>query len=297
MTMDAVSVRVPATSANLGPGFDAVGLAVSIFATVTVRPGVDPGQQRPDAMRRMIASALRAGYQRAGVAPPGHVEIEIDSAIPLGRGLGASAAARAAGLRAANQLLAGALSDEALLDVGTELEGHADNIAPALFGGLQISALDGSRVIRVPVPLPPGLQCVGFVPELSMPTHETRNLLPKRLSRSDAVFNSSRAALLVAALATGDWDKLRIATEERLHQRPRSQLFPQMFDLFSASLNAGAFGAYLSGGGSTVMSLTDGEHAEQVRDALAATAKRLDIEGTPFITDPCSEGATVLEPA
>ena len=118
------------------------------------------------------------------------------------------------------------LNDDDMLEVGTALEGHADNVAPALFGGLQVTALDGARVTRVNVPLPAGLKCGAFVPELSMPTQESRNLLPKRLSRDDAVFNSSRAALLVAALSTGRWDALNVATEERLHQQPRSALFP-----------------------------------------------------------------------
>ncbi len=295
MTENSVSIRVPATSANLGPGFDAVGLAVSIFATVHITLAPDPRGSRPDPMRRMITSAVRAAYQRAGNhAPPG-IDIEVESEIPLGRGLGASAAARAAGIIGANELMGRPLDDAAMLEVGTELEGHADNVAPALYGGLQVSAVDGSHVARVAVPLPGGLHCVGFVPEFSMPTHETRNLLPKRLSRQDAVFNSSRAALLVAALSTGQWDALNVATEERLHQHPRSELFPAMFDFFQAALTAGAFGAYLSGGGSTIMSLCDAAHAEASRDALVQAAARFAIEGDPFIVDPCPTGAEIVE--
>jgi homoserine kinase len=295
MTDPSISIRVPATSANLGPGFDAVGLAVSIFATVRITVVNDARSSRPDPMRRMITSAIRATYQRAeNQAPPG-IEVEVESEIPLGRGLGASAAARGAGILGANELMGRPLNDDAMLNIGTELEGHADNIAPALYGGLQVSAVDGARVARVAVPFPAGLKCVGFVPDFSMPTHETRNLLPKRLSRQDAVFNSSRAALLVAALATGQWNVLNIATEERLHQQPRSELFPTMFDFFRAALEAGAFGVYLSGGGSTIMSLCDAAHADAARDALVRTAARLQIAGSPFIVDPCPTGAEVVE--
>ncbi len=289
-----VSIRVPATSANLGPGFDAVGLAVGMFATIHISVETDSPGSRPDPMRRMVTSAVRAAYQRAGSHSPRGIEVRVESEIPLGRGLGASAAARGAGIVGANELLGRPLDDAAMLEVGTELEGHADNMAPALFGGLQVSAVDGARVARVGVPLPAGLKCVGFVPDFSMPTHETRNLLPKRLSREDAVFNSSRAALLVAALSTGQWDVLNVATEERLHQRPRSQLFPRMFDLFQTALDAGAYAAYLSGGGSTVMSFCDASRADAARDALVAAAARFEIDGRPFIVDPCPTGAEVV---
>ena len=292
---NAVTVRVPATSANLGPGFDAVGLAVSLFASITVTPD-EPGKRRPpDPMRRMVTAAVRAAFRRAERSAPRSVEVEIDSAIPLGRGLGASAAARGAGIVAANALMGSPLSDEVMLEIGTELEGHADNVAPALFGGLQVTALDGSRVTRVDVPLPTGLKCVAFVPELSMPTHETRNLLPKRLSRSDSVFNSSRAALLIAALSTGSWEALNVATEERLHQRPRSALFPQMFEFFRAAREAGAHAAYLSGGGSTVMAFSNGSQADAVRAGLESAAQRLDVPGSSYLLDPCSTGAKVIK--
>jgi homoserine kinase len=294
---NAVTVRVPATSANLGSGFDAVGLAVTLFASITVTPD-EPGRRRPpDPIRRMVTSAVRAAFRRAERSAPHTIEVDSESKIPLGRGLGASAAARGAGIVAANALMGSPLSDNDMLEVGTELEGHADNVAPALFGGLQVTALDGSRVTRVDVPLPAGLKCVAFVPELSMPTHETRNLLPKRLARDDAVFNSSRAALLVAALSTGRWDALNVAMEERLHQRPRSALFPQMFDLFRAAGEAGAHGAYLSGGGSTVMAFSDLAQADTVRAALESAALRLEVPGSSYLLDPCSTGAEVVDGA
>ena len=304
MNPASVSVRVPATTANLGPGFDAVGMAVSMFATFTVR--VHDGGRRPgrlDPMSSMAKAGLRAGYKRAGQHAPRGIDIDVASDIPLGRGLGASAAARGAGVVAANALLGGPLDDRALLAVGARLEGHADNIAPALFGGLQVVAAADTapgqgnqrpRFQRVPVPIPAGITCAGFSPDFSMPTNETRASLPDTLSRADAVFNSGHAALLVAALATGAWDALDVASEERLHQRPRSRLFPQMFDFFAAARAAGALCAYLSGGGSTILALTTPERAEAVRDALSDAAARFDISGRPFIAAPCPIGATVV---
>ncbi len=308
MNAATVAVRVPATTANLGPGFDAVGMAVSIFATFTVRVDDEGGGRRGrrDPMRSMAAAAVRAGYKRAGRRVPRTIEVDVGSDIPLGRGLGASAAARGAGVVAANALLGGPLHDAALLQVGARLEGHADNIAPALFGGLQVVAAADTapgeanhppRWQRVAVPIPAGITCAGFSPDFSMPTNETRASLPDGLSRADAVFNSSHAALLIAALATGDWEALNVASEERLHQRPRSRLFPQMFDFFDAARGAGAFCAYLSGGGSTILALTPPERAEEVRDALSAAADGFGIGGRPFVAEPCLSGATVLDDA
>ena len=296
MNQQSVTVRVPATSANLGPGFDAVGLAVTLFAEITISLHGSPARrQPPDPMRRMVASAVRATYKRVEHRAPRRLAVQVRSNIPLGRGFGASAAARAAGIVGANQLLGGLLSDQDLLNLGTELEGHPDNIAPALFGGLQVVALhDNGAVARVEVPLKRGLRCVAYTPDFSMPTQETRALLPKSLSVTDAVFNSSRAALLIAALATGRWEVLRIATEERLHQRSRSKHFPRMFDLFQAARDAGAHGVYLSGGGSTILAFTDAAHAEPVRDAILSAADRFDISGAPFLLEPCAQGANIV---
>ncbi|MEE9277645.1 MAG: homoserine kinase, partial [Dehalococcoidia bacterium] len=295
MTERSVTVRVPATSANLGPGFDAVGLALQMFADITITvEGAGERRQRPDPMRRMVATAVRAAYKRADQRLPRGLSVAVKTDIPVGRGLGASAVARAAGVVGANAILGGILDEQTALALGAELEGHADNIAPALFGGLQVCAMQGNTVSRVELPLHPGLRCVGFIPDFSMPTHETRALLPKRLSRDDAVHNSSRAALLVAALTTGRWDTLSVATDDRLHQRPRSKLFPHMYDLFSAATDAGAFAAYLSGGGSTVIALTDADHAKTTRDALAAAAAGFEIGGRSFIVEPAADGARVL---
>ena len=291
-----VRVRVPATTANLGPGFDAVGMALTLFADIRLSlPRGDAKRRRSDPMRRMVNTAARAAFRQVGRPFPRGVDVQISSQIPLGRGLGASAAARAAGLLGANVWLEGVLSPQDLLNLGGELEGHADNIAPALFGGLQVVVVEGSRVARAPVALAPGLRCAVFVPDFSMPTHETRELLPARLSRAHAVYNSSRAALLIAALSSGRWEALRAATDERLHQRARAKLFPRMFDLFSAATDAGAFGAYLSGGGSTVLALCDADRAESVRGALVDAAARFGIAGRPLLLDPCADGARVVE--
>ncbi len=291
-----VTVRVPATSANLGPGFDAIGVALGWYADVTL--SFDLGRasgRRTDPMVRMVLQAARLAIQNTGLLrlPPG-LGATVDAPFPVGRGLGASAAARAAGLVGGNALTGGQQDLAVLLALGAELEGHADNMAPALFGGLQVVAVDGPRVTRVEAPLHAGLRAAGFIPDFSMPTQESRELLPVSLSRADAVHNSSRAALLVAALSTGQWRALRTAVDDRLHQRPRSQLFPRMYDLFAAATGAGAHAAYLSGGGSTIIALADTERAETVSAALAAAAAEFGVGGTPFVADLGGPGARII---
>ena len=173
----------------------------------------------------------------------------------MARGLGASAVARAAGLLGANALLGEPLDREAILALGTELEGHADNMAAVLFGGLQVVVLDGDAVVHAGLAAPAGLKAVLFVPDVEMPTDESRRALPKELSREDAVYNIGRAALLVAALADGRLELLDVATRDRLHQPARAKIFPAMEPVFQAARQAGALAVFLSGGGSTILAL------------------------------------------
>ena len=290
-----ITVRVPATSANLGTGFDAAGVALQRYATVTVSVGSgQEGERSP--MSRHVRKAVREVYREIGRSRPESEEIEIDveAEFPLGRGLGASAACRGAGLVAANALLGRPLSDQQLLEVGADLEGHADNMAPALFGGCQIVAMNGRAVTRVALPVADGLRFVGFTPSFNMSTKKGRKLLPNQLSRQDAVHNSCRSALLVAALTTGSWQALSTATDDRLHQIPRSKLFPTMFELFAAAESAGAYTAYLSGGGSTLMALCGEDQAERVRGAWLSAAEARGITGHAFITAIDSDGALIL---
>ena len=290
-----ITVRVPASSANLGTGFDAVGVALQRYATVTVSiASGSEGERSP--MSRHVRKAVREVYRELGRERPDseEVEVAVEAEFPLGRGLGASAACRGAGLVAANALLGQPLSEQRVLEIGSALEGHADNMAPALFGGCQIVATDGDAVTRVSLPVAAGLRFVGFTPSFNMSTKKGRALLPKRLSRKDAVHNSCRSALLVAALTTGSWEAMKTAVDDRLHQVPRSQLFPTMFELFEAVESAGAYAAYLSGGGSTLMALTSDARADDVRSAFESAASERGITGDGFVSEIDSGGALIL---
>ncbi len=298
---ESVTVRVPATSANLGPGFDCLGMALTLTADITLVSGpnasgglADPaGNRRSHPLAPMVLTAARAAYHAAGRSQEPELAARWRGLLPIARGLGASATARAAGLVGANALMDGPLAGDELLALGADLEGHADNMAPALFGGLQVTVREEEAWHNLSVPLPSGLKVVLFVPDFAMPTKESRRRLPKRLSREDAVFNAGRAALVVAALAQGRWELLDTATQDRLHQPARAAIFPALYDIFDAAKEAGAHAAYLSGGGSAVAALaTAGERriARQMREA----GKARGYSGRTLITRPSEEGARVL---
>jgi homoserine kinase len=284
-----ITVRAPASSANLGPGFDALGIAVDLWDTVTVdtaRGGRGPEQ----GALRLIRQGINAAFE--GIGEPPAMTLETDSAIPLARGLGASAALRAAGVVAGNALLDGVHSPEVMLALGTRLEGHPDNMAPCLFGGLQVSIRGVQGLLHLDAPLPPDLKIVVFVPDFEMPTQESRRKLPRELSREDTVFNVGRAALLVAALAAGRYDLLDEATQDRIHQPARSQIFKGLAPIMSAAKDGGAAAAYLSGGGSTVAAFVQHDE-ERVARLMTQAALAHGFSGRSIITGPSSRGAYV----
>ncbi len=289
-----VELRVPATSANLGPGFDCLGIALDIFDTVRleVGDGSPPGDDLDGQHEALILLAAARFYERAGRSPK-PLRVSCDHVIPVGRGMGSSAAAIVAGVLGANALEGYPLSEAEVAELCAQIEGHPDNSTPCLLGGFQASVLEDGKLTGVGVPFPQGLEAALFIPDFPMPTHETRKLLPTQLSRADVVFQVGRTALLVAALATGSLDVLRFATQDKLHQPARGQVFAGMFPLFDAALAAGALCAYLSGGGPTVLALTRGP-AGVVAQALQAEGQRLGVNGEVRVARPSAQGAHVI---
>ncbi len=299
MSPEPVRVLVPGSTANLGPGFDCLGLALELYVRVTVAPGGagsvralgEGAAEIPADETNLVCRALRACFQRAGESLP-PLDVSIENGIPVARGLGSSAAAVVAGLVAANALLGDALGNGDLLALGAAIEGHPDNIAPSLLGGctLVVPHCDGFLPARIP--LPPGLEAVVFVPEARLSTEAARRALPERVPLRDAVFNAGRVALLVLAMTSGRRDLLGPATEDRLHQPYREPLVPGMAVLCEAAREAGAAGAFLSGAGPSILALTWGRSAA-VAAAMAAAAKRAAVPGRTIITRPSFAGARV----
>ena len=245
-------------------------------------------------LQRLVWQGVQAAFESVG-APP-EVRIEADGGIPIARGLGASAALRAAGLLAGNALLDNLHDPESLLALGTRLEGHPDNMSPCLLGGFQVNARDAEgRVLHLSAPLPGDLQVVVFVPDFEMPTQESRRKLPKQLSREDTVFNVSRVALLVAALGAGRYDLLDEATQDRIHQPVRSEIFKGLVPIMTAAKEGGAAASYLSGGGSTVAAFVEGSgDTERVARLMTQAAIAGGFSGRSMITRPTTQGAHLV---
>ncbi|RCS57729.1 homoserine kinase [Microbacterium sp. JB110] len=262
-----VWVRVPATSANLGPGFDTLGLALSVYDRLTVTAldsdaleievtGTGAEEIARDESN-LVARSIWHVYAQLGIEPPG-LRIIAHNEIPHGRGLGSSGSAVVSGILAAKGLLAGAaeLSADDLLRLATELEGHPDNVAPALFGGLTIAWVDHGVPQHKKLLVHRGVSPLVFVPSFTMSTSVARGLQPDQVSREDAVFNLSRSALLIAAL-TQSPELLLAATDDKLHQTYRAGAMPETHRLVTALRKAG-FAAVVSGAGPSVLVMADG---------------------------------------
>lgn len=299
--MTTFHVRVPATSANLGSGFDCLGMALARYNTVVVRPaertevvvqGEAAGRLAVDG-RNLIYRSITSAYADRGAMPP-PLRLECDNTIPVARGLGSSSSAVAAGLVIANALLDGMLNEADLVRIGTRLEGHPDNIVPCLLGGVRVSVNARGQIVNSEIHAPEALRAVVFVPDVSMRTEEARAALPRNVTLKQAVFNISRAALLVAALEHGRLDLLRTATEDALHQPPRSRIFPAFPRIIEAALAAGAHGAFLSGAGSSVLAFST-QNNDKIADAMQRAAADRSVGGYADVLELDRAGATVTE--
>ncbi len=254
------TVRVPASSANLGPGFDALGLALSIFLECRFRPsdslniqvtGRDAASISTAEDNLVWQTALAVARDVDGTLPP--VELQINNDIPLGKGLGSSAAALTAGVVIADQLLALNWKSHRILDEAARIEGHPDNVAACVLGSIVASAIDSGGVARaVRLTLPERYAIAVVVPDFALPTAKARSVLPQTYSKADAIFNVQRAALLIAALATGTTSAFPTALEDRLHQPYRAGLVPGLEEVLKLRA-PGLLGCTLSGAGPSVL--------------------------------------------
>ena len=300
--IERIAVKVPATTANMGPGFDCLGMALDIWNFVQVEVGAsglkvsgEGADSLPRDQSNLVYKAFSMALKEAGQQMP-TVRVTCRNEIPLGRGLGSSSAALVGGLVAGNETCGRPLSTERLLDLAAQMEGHPDNVAPALLGGCQIGVRDKRRLVTSSVPVPEDLRAVVFIPDMPMPTDQARDLLPAKVDRRDAVYNMGRVALLVRAFCTGDFTHLAVATDDRLHQPARQAIFPAMKNIFRAAMEAGALAVFLSGAGSSVLALAR-EREATIGFEMADAAAKSGVEGTLKITTPTNRGAhVVVEP-
>jgi homoserine kinase len=293
-----VTIRVPATIANLGPGFDILALAVQLQNEVEAwsEPGggitVDPGSGSPDELRdparNLITRTFVSACEAARVEPPA-TRICCRNNIPFARGLGSSAAAALSGVLAANALAHLGWDEQQVIAHAARIEGHPDNVAAAMLGGMVVCVHDGP-VVRVAVP--DELRAVLFIPDGEMSTEAARRVVPLSFSREDAIHNAARCALLVTAMLTGQLHLLGEAMRDRWHQPARSELMPHVPPLIEAAMAAGAHGACLAGAGPSVLALCTGDTAA-VESAMAAAARVATVEGHPVVHAVRNFGARV----
>jgi homoserine kinase len=271
-----VRVRVPATSANLGPGFDALGVALSIYNRFEAEEAdsflIEGGDGSCEPEDNLFVRAYRVAMEELGLPSLG-LKVRFDADIPVARGLGSSSACIVGGMLTANALHGGGLDRARMLDLAAGLEGHPDNVAPAIFGGFAASVLEGGRVIAAHSPIGEGLVFNALVPPFRLETARARAALPKELSFADAVFNVGRAALVAASFATRDFEALGAACKDRLHEDFRAPLIPGFREVVEAARRAGALAVFLSGAGPTVMAICragDTGFAESIAPFLAS---------------------------
>jgi len=315
---DLVTVRVPATSANFGPGYDCLGIAVDLWSEVTVQRADkfeitaegEGAEEMPRDDSNYMVVGCRAAFEAAGKPLP-TLKYHSSSRIPYARGLGSSSAAIVAGI-VAGLVLAGhrlpCWGSEALLQIAAGIEGHPDNVAPVIYGGIQLGIFNGSRWMTERVPCPSGLQMVMFIPDFIGKTSDARGVLKNTVSREEAAFNIGRASFLVHALCTNNLDNLKFGVQDKMHQPQRGEkLYKYLYPMMEAAENAGACCAYLSGAGPTVMALTSGASGDIfaqrekertdvfVAKAMIQCAKDFGIDGKLLVTNVVTEGCRVVK--
>lgn len=313
-----VTVRVPATSANVGPGYDCLGMAVDLWSEVTVERADkfqitaegDGAKQMPKDASNYLVIGVQAAFDAANKPMP-ILKYHVVSRIPYARGLGSSSAAIVAGI-IAGLVLAGhrlpCWGSEALLQIAAGIEGHPDNVSPAIYGGIQMGIHNGTRWVTERIPCPSGLQLVMFIPDFIGKTSSARGVLQPNISREEAAFNIGRVAFLVHAFCSGNLDNLRFGVQDKMHQPQRGEkLYKYLYPMIEAAERAGACCAYLSGAGPTVMALTSGASGDiftqrekertdsAVARAMSETAEMFGVKGKLYVTTSVAEGARVVK--
>lgn len=280
--MKSVTIRVPATTANLGPGFDSFGCALQLYTDVTFEEtdcgleitGCDQAFTGPDNLAYVAYCAVLASLSEKVKG----VKIHIDANIPVCRGLGSSAALLVAGAMGANVLHGNRLSTQGLLNITNAMEGHPDNLAPAFFGGLTASMVDNGLPVSVNFPLHPDWEIVALIPDFDMPTVKARAILPEQVSRADAIYNVAHGALVLKALELGDEKLLRTAMQDRLHQSYRKHMVAD-YEIIEGIARTSGAAFCLSGAGPTLLCITrDKTLKEKLAQKLPAlTTKNWEI--------------------
>lgn len=273
-----IKITVPATTANMGPGFDCLGMALNLYTNVMfeeierglIIKGCNLEYQNEN---NLIYQSMLKVFKKAEYNPKG-IKITIDSNIPVSRGLGSSAACILAGIMGANEMAEVQLTKSQILKIATQIEGHPDNVAPALFGGMIVSVYDNNEVYFSKIPLNDSVDFYALIPDFTLSTSEARSVLPNQIPFKDATFNIGRVALMMASFFSGNLDLLNVSIKDKLHQKYRGALIYEYDTIMEELDNLQVKGAFLSGAGPTIIAITD-KNETVIESAIANMVKNL----------------------
>lgn len=294
-----IRVKVPATSANLGSGFDSLGISLSMYNNIWIEEYDSiniiskDGKKVPKDKSNLIYRSANRLYEICGKKLLG-LKIEQENNIPMARGLGSSAACIVAGLLVANMFLGNPMPKQELINLGAEIEGHPDNIAPAFLGGLVASAVEDNKVYNVSLPVDKKIRFAVFIPPFELRTTVSRGVLPQIYSKEDSVYNLSRAALMVASLCLGKFKNLRVSVQDKLHQPYRMVFIEGAETVFRVSYELGSYGTYITGAGPSIVAIIDEKNIDNLRKNAIKSLEENGIVGWGLeILKPDSIGASI----
>lgn len=266
-----LEIRVPATSANMGPGFDCLGVALSLYNRYHIEEcekglHIDGCDEPYKNENNLVYVSMKKTFDKIGYPFENKgLRIGFESDIPVSRGLGSSAACILGGVLAANEIGKGRLTRTEILEIASDIEGHPDNITPALFGGMTVSIRDGNQIFYEKINLPSGLKFCAIIPDFQLSTKDSRAVLPDNIPYKDGVYNVGRVSLMIAALSNGNFDLLRMACKDKLHENYRGSLIKNYKEIVSECNRLNSLCVFLSGAGPTIMSVLKEDDNEFIR--------------------------------
>jgi homoserine kinase len=294
-----IKIKVPATTANMGAGFDCLGMALNLYNEVAVEESdefcIVGAVESHSTKDNLIYQVIKRFYYEIGKTPP-EIKITQNDNIPMTRGLGSSSACIVAGLLAANELSGKPLSKEEIAQMACQIEGHPDNVAPAVYGGIIIAVLDGDdqKLHHVKITPSDELSFVTFVPDFQLSTAKARRILPSGYSRTDVIYNVSRASLFVASMMSGNWNNLSVSVKDRLHQPFRGMFVPNMDKIFEQAKESGAKGVFMSGAGPTIIAIVSRKTEKKFAEKMKIHLQEFDEAWETKILHADLNGAQIL---
>ena len=284
-----IRVKVPATSANMGPGFDSIGIALNLYNEYDFE-GINDEFANED---NIILQAMKKTFDKYDYEYSGLLIKVIRQDIPISRGLGSSSSCIVAGIAGAMRIMNIELDREKILEIAVEIEGHPDNVCPAIFGGMTVAIMEGKKIVSNNIEVKPGIMFTAIVPRFRLSTAKSRAVLPKEIEMKDAIFNIGRTALLISAFSSGKYELLKYAVDDKLHQNYRSPLIPKFNELYKEAMDNGALACYLSGAGPTLMAIID-ERDNSVNNYISNYIEKYNLDYDILELDIDRKGISII---